>query len=273
MTICTRAAIDASPHPTTKSHCRIFHLGLDARESLVIESLCRSHPEIAARYVYGPSYGQDCVDLLFVNADDAGVMANWYVLSQKQPGMVTIMVAEDTSAFPGMRVLRKPLNLRNVATILEVITGSCAGNGPSRSRSADTDAVRVLVVDDSFPARQYMNLKIEALAAEAAMPVHIDMADSGERAIDLAHAHAYDLAFLDVVMPGMDGYEACRQLKAIAPMRVVMLTGRVSATDFSRGRSAGSDNYLSKPAHDTDLRSILQLTALRRMTGGPRSGP
>lgn len=255
--------VQTSPpqHQTTKERCRIHHIGLDERETLVVESLFRSNPELGHRYVFGPATEHDAVDLLFVNADDAAALAAFEALRQARPEILAIMASAEETDFGDYRVIRKPLNFRNFVAILDAITSTSVRDV---KQLGDSNAMRVLVVDDSLPARQFMKLKLEQIAMAAGIPLHIDMADSGEKALEIVRLHVYDLAFLDVVMPGMDGYEACRQMKQIAPIRVAMLTGRAAPVDFNRGRSAGCDNYLPKPANDADLRTILRLTSLKK---------
>lgn len=254
-------------HQTTKQWCRIYHLGLEPRETLVIESLFRSNPELAARYVFGPPTDFDAVDLLFVNGDDEEALACWQQLRLQRPEMVAIVAASAEGDFGDVQVLRKPLNFRNFVTILDAITSIDIHQLQAEANAGD---LRVLVVDDSLPARQYMKLKLEQIGDEAAIGLHIDMVESGEKALEIALLQRYDLAFLDVVMPGIDGYEVCRRLKAAGSIRVAMLTGRSSSVDFTRGREAGCDNYLPKPANDADLRTILRLTALKKQVGAPR---
>lgn len=255
--------MSTSAHQTTKPHCRIFHIGLDAREVLVIESLFRSNPELGHRYVFGPPQGRDEVDLMFVNGDDPVALLAWEELQRQRPEVVAIVASAEEREFGNSRVIRKPLNFRNFVAILDAITSADnvhtgpAGNG---------EGLRVLVVDDSFPARQYMKLKLEEISAQADIGVHIDLVENGEKALEVARAQDYDLAFLDVVMPGIDGYEVCRRLKQMRPIRVAMLTGRAAPVDFARGRDAGCDNYLPKPANEADLRTVMRLTALKKMT-------
>ena len=77
-----------------------------------------------------------------------------------------------------------------------------------------------------------------------------DQADSAEAAMRRLEHGAYDLAFLDVVMPGTDGYELCRKIKHnnyLRAMPVLMLTSRSSPFDRARGALSGCDSYLVKP--------------------------
>ncbi|MCC2637449.1 MAG: Response regulator consisting of a CheY-like receiver domain and a winged-helix DNA-binding domain [Moraxellaceae bacterium] len=261
--------IAGAGHQSTKQWCRIHHIGLDERETLVVESLFRSNPELGNRYVFGPAIENDQVDLFFVNADDAAALAAFEVVRQVRPEILAIMASSEEEAdFGEYRVIRKPLNFRNFVAILDAITST---NIRDLRSSCDSSIMRVLVVDDSLPARQFMKLMLEKVAMDAGIPLHVDMVDSGEKALEIVRLQAYDLAFLDVEMPGMDGYEVCRQIKLSCAMRIAMLSGRSSPVDFTRGREAGCDNYLPKPANDADLRTILRLTSLKKQVAAPRS--
>lgn len=127
------------------------------------------------------------------------------------------------------------------------------------------NVLRVLVVDDSAAIRQLVADRVGALA-DASLPLDVQVAEDGAAALAMAIRTPYDVVFLDVMMPDMDGYEVCRRLKQIRPVRVAMLSGRTGPEDHAAGRAAGCDNYLVKPPHDTDLRTILRLVLLRRLT-------
>lgn len=255
-----------SAHQTTKTHARIHHLGLDRRDALVIESLFRQDPQLSERYVYGPGQSHDPVDLVFVNADEPTAMVELAMLRQRQPGITAIMVSAQEQLPGGIAPhLRRPLNFRDSVAILNAITSTDPHTGSTAPVSRAPNELRVLVVDDSFPARQFMKFKLEELAGNT-LSVRVDFADSGEKAVQCVESVAYDLVFLDVVMPGIDGYEACARIKKIRPVRVAMLTGKTAPVDFTRGHSAGCDNYLPKPPNDVDLRSVLRLTSLKKAT-------
>lgn len=130
------------------------------------------------------------------------------------------------------------------------------------------NVLHVLVVDDSAAIRQLVADRVRALA-DLSLPLDVQVAEDGATALAMAMRTAYDVVFLDVMMPDMDGYEVCRRLKQIRPVRVAMLSGRTAPEDHLAGRAAGCDNYLVKPPHDTDLRTILRLVLLRRLTATP----
>jgi two-component system, cell cycle response regulator len=119
---------------------------------------------------------------------------------------------------------------------------------------------RVLVVDDLLTNRTLLELKLQAEYYE------VGVAASGEEALDLAERWSPDVILLDVMMPGLDGYEVCRRLKtddALAHIPVVMVTALVDPAERLRGLEAGADDFLSKPVDDPTL--FARLRALLRV--------
>lgn len=117
----------------------------------------------------------------------------------------------------------------------------------------------VLVVDDIEANRRLLQAKLEAKYYT------VFMAADGAHAIESAQRHQPDIILLDVMMPGMDGYEVCRRLKANLATRhipVVMLTALTDRDDRLRGLEAGADDFLSKPVNDFGL--FARLEALMR---------
>lgn len=108
----------------------------------------------------------------------------------------------------------------------------------------------VLVVDDSPTVRAFMRQKL------APFRFDVDYAESGEKAIDMTQAKHYTCIFLDILMPGMDGYQVCKRIKSSPATRasaVVMLSSKSSAFDKFRGSWAGCDAYLAKPVGEDEL--------------------
>jgi two-component system OmpR family response regulator len=117
--------------------------------------------------------------------------------------------------------------------------------------------MRVLIVEDELRMAGLIRrgLTREGLAA--------DVAPSGEEALWLADAHEYDAIVLDVMLPGLNGFETCRRLRSAgvwAP--VLMLTARDSVDDRVTGLDAGADDYLVKPFAFAEL--LARLRALHR---------
>ncbi|MDR3523857.1 MAG: PleD family two-component system response regulator [Acetobacteraceae bacterium] len=122
---------------------------------------------------------------------------------------------------------------------------------------------RILVVDD-VPAN--VRLLETRLAAEY---YQVASAQDGVEAIRAAHSYQPDLIFLDVMMPNMDGYEACRRLKAdqeTLHIPVVMVTALTEPSERLLGLEAGADDFLTKPVElDTLLARTRSLVRLKRM--------
>lgn len=252
---------------TVKTHTRIHHYGLTARDVLVVQSMFRIQGDLAERYVFGEASSSDLVDLVFVNADDHGALGAWERLRQQRPEVVAIMVSDHERRSLQHVWVQRPLDFRNFSSLLDAITSADINRPGTRGLPLAPGVIRALVVDDSFPARQFIKLKLEELAVRNQMQLAIDFADSGERALEVVEGNDYDVVFLDVEMSGMDGFETCTRLKQVRPgLRVAMLTGKVHSTDFHRGRAAGCDNYLAKPPHDADLRTVLHLTSFKKLT-------
>ncbi len=119
---------------------------------------------------------------------------------------------------------------------------------------------RVLVVDD-----QEANIMLVE-ATLAPQGYQIISASDGQEALALVAADAPDLILLDVMMPGMDGYQVCERLKENERTRlipIIMLTSLSDLEDKIRGIEAGADDFLSKPFHQAELsarvRSLLKL--------------
>ncbi len=120
--------------------------------------------------------------------------------------------------------------------------------------------MRVLVVDDDVRMAGAIRrgLRYEGLV--------VDVAADGEEALRVVGATDYDAVVLDVLMPGLGGFETCRRLRADGRwMPVLMLTARDSVEDRVRGLDGGADDYLTKPF------SLAELTA--RLRALVRRGP
>jgi two-component system cell cycle response regulator len=118
-------------------------------------------------------------------------------------------------------------------------------------------ALKVLVVEDTFS-----NVKmLEAKLLNERFEVHI--AFDGLEALSKLADHAFDIVLLDVMMPGMDGFEVCRRIKAgETSLPVIMITALDSPVDREAGFAAGADDYFVKPVADELLFArLLELTS------------
>lgn len=129
---------------------------------------------------------------------------------------------------------------------------------PTRAELAAANAGkrRVLVVDDSQTMRE---LVVEALAP---LNVVCEQAADGYEALRLAEDNRPDVVLLDVVMPGMDGYKVCSELREKFPgepaLPIVMLTAKDGTFSLIRGKLSGASNYITKPFDAEQLRLVVE---------------
>jgi two-component system cell cycle response regulator len=121
-------------------------------------------------------------------------------------------------------------------------------------------SARILVVDDIETNRRLLEARLSAEYFE------VIEAEDGLAALEAARAHEPDLILLDIMMPGLDGFETCRRLKADPALRhipVVMVTALDQREHRIKGLEAGADEFLTKPVDDVALfarvRSLLRL--------------
>lgn len=130
-------------------------------------------------------------------------------------------------------------------------------------------AIKALVVDDSTTVRRLMELTLVPAGVE------LDFTDNGEDAVALAKQGAYDIVFLDIMLPGIDGYRVCRAIKADKRTKdtpVVMLTSKDSAIDKVKGIMAGTNVYLTKPLDRNQLiQAIDKCLPMRLVHGAMRT--
>lgn len=118
----------------------------------------------------------------------------------------------------------------------------------------DLSSLRFIVVDDSLFSR-------EAVADALRRSKHSAVtAEGGAKAVALCRKHRFDVALIDFEMPGMNGPETIRALRRLgtaSPRLMIMLTARDGVVDRLRGRFAGADAYLVKPARLSDLNAVI----------------
>jgi two-component system, OmpR family, response regulator len=118
--------------------------------------------------------------------------------------------------------------------------------------------MRLLVVEDDLKMAALVR---RGLAEEGAA---VDVARSGEDALWMAPAAPYDALVLDVMLPGIDGFETCRQLRnAGVWIPVLLLTARDSVEDRVAGLDGGADDYLTKPFSFAELSARLRALVRR----------
>ncbi len=187
-------------------------------------------------------------DLYLVDADDGRFKEHLEFAASTASKRTAPIVLVGSSAHGTAHVLLpKPLRVTRILSVFEEAMNL------KKAQMHEAHLDQVLVVDDSLPVRKFMELKL------APYSFGVDFADSGEKAISLAAERNYACVFLDVMLPGVDGYQVCKAIKKQrgAATAVVMLTGKTSSFDKIRGTMAGCDAYMTKPVDEEKLLEVI----------------
>jgi len=143
--------------------------------------------------------------------------------------------------------------------------------GDSRGAGSLGDGVtkqRVLIVDDEPRYVRLIAVNLEGSGYETVA------ARDGKSAVDLAAAARPDLILLDVGLPVMDGFEACRRIREFSEAPIIMLTAKAGEADKVKGLDAGADDYLTKPFGPAELLARIRAVLRRaKLPEGQRSSP
>jgi two-component system OmpR family response regulator len=119
--------------------------------------------------------------------------------------------------------------------------------------------VRALLIDDDA---RFADLLASYLTQN---DVHVTRASDGLKGIDTFERGSFDIVLLDVMMPGIDGLEVCRRIRAKSSVPIVMLTARGDETDRVVGLELGADDYLAKPFSPRELLARIRAVLRRAM--------
>ena len=119
---------------------------------------------------------------------------------------------------------------------------------------------RLLVVDDEFRIRQIIRkyAEFEGYTVEEAV--------DGMQAIEICRKEEFDLIIMDVMMPELDGFSACREIRKFRSTPIIMLSARGEEYDKIHGFELGSDDYVVKPISPKEL--MMRVAAVIKRTGG-----
>lgn len=226
------------------------------------------------------------VDIFIVNINSPRAIMLWSRMANKLQGraskpVIRITKEKHSTAQPEL-VITWPINPGKVVSVLDNYTINHLDFIPeleigsetaisettlqkvayiSSQRQAQRQAlpksrtIRALVADDSLPVRRQLKMEFDMLGSA------LTLVEDGEAAVDAARTEPYDIIFLDVVMPGLDGYAACKQIRRRSANRetpVILLTSKSSSFDKLKGMLAGCDTYLTKPINHNDFNEITQ---------------
>jgi len=248
---------------------RVVPLGFEAD---VVEKLIyifqRDRPEQRS-YTAINRYTDGSADILLVNYDNPAALSEKNTILSRHPNIHVVAASQEMLLDDSITYRIHPYQVHGIllaARLLNTLDKVANGSKPehqSQAVPATTDSTSVeanqnysvLVVDDSISIQK--SLEINLLTLQHIN--HIDFADSGEMALEKIQAKQYDIIFLDVMMPGIDGYETCTQIRKMPLYKktpIVMVSAKCSPLDEVKGIVAGCTTYLTKPVQNEAFQKL-----------------
>ena len=216
---------------------------------------------------------RETAEIILVDADNPDALSEWRSFSVHHSKIPVVKVAKAVPENSKEAYLKRPLTLKRVLEVLDKVTIEAhkyvpeliIGDGEgiddeakqallSAAGNTTSSGVKSLVVDDSLPVRKSMEIQLGLFGMD------IDFAETGEKALEFIQKKVYDIIFLDIMLPGIDGYKVCKEIKSNNMSKntpVVMLTGKGTRFDKLRGTMAGASVYLTKPVEPEQLKEVI----------------
>lgn len=234
---------------STKHTFRVAMLGLSETEQRVLKSIARISVSRASNYEFVDLDSACQNDVVLIDGDSPQAVQSWRNAPRNEPAVFV-----SSTEIEGQKCLRRPIMGARLLALLDEVTSkqrlptseSSLPRTPTAAFASPQSVTKslALVVDDSPTVRKHIEQGL------APFGLNVDFAETGEEALDRLAASSYDIVFLDVVLPGIDGYAVCKAIKKDRRMKstpVIMLTGKSSTFDRIKGSLAGCDTYLTKP--------------------------
>jgi len=261
---------------------RIFKIGvfgLKSNEQNTLGSIFKLAAARPRKYTLVAPTDRAKADIVLVDIDDTNAENEWRSFSVHYGKIPIVKVTKSLPQVTAQEVyLRRPLTLKRVLETLDDVTikvhkfvpeitiddnmmlhtSDDAGTIDLVTQGVQTtkaSGIKALVVDDSLPVRKAMELQLGLYG------MALDFAETGEEALDYIQENIYDIIFLDVMLPGVDGLKVCKQIKSHKLSKktpVVMLTGKDSRIDKIKGTMAGANEYLTKPVQQEQLKEVIK---------------
>ncbi|MFA6000982.1 MAG: response regulator transcription factor [Thermoleophilia bacterium] len=124
----------------------------------------------------------------------------------------------------------------------------------------------VLIIEDEESIASFVRMYLEKEGYE------VSVAGTGEDGLKLAHDNNPSVVLLDIMLPGIDGFEVCRRLRADSQVPIIMLTARDASTDKVVGLELGADDYITKPFDPRELVARVKSVLRRAQAGTGKAG-
>ncbi len=235
---------------------KLFIGGFQLFENRIIETTVKLSKKRSPSLTMVDEGDFEEADVVIIDCLDAEAML-WAKEHQSELFDMLVIWVDGNSVSNGPKHVRmnRPILWVNLPiTLTRIIDELCLEEEGESSSLIDARVKRrapaptgpeVLVVDDSKAVRDYLS-KILLKSG-----YRVSTAESGDEAIEIVEKKPYSCILMDVLMPGIDGYKACREVRRMKhhpeTPSVVMLTSKTSPFDKIRGKMAGCDAYLTKP--------------------------
>ncbi len=259
---------------------KVAIFGHTSNEQKTLGSIFKLATARIRQYTLLNSTERETANIILVDIDDSNARSEWKSFNVHHNNIPAIKVSSKT--IPDNNItnevyLRRPLTLKRVLDILDQVTIKELKFVPELSIADDTmvgeddidileeagkvakntnkTGIKALVVDDAFAVRKHMKIQLQLYGMD------IDFAETGEAALDYIQEKVYNIIFLDVMLPGIDGLKVCKQIKAHKLSQntpVIMLTGKDGGLDKIRGKMAGANEYLTKPVQQDGLETVFK---------------
>lgn len=260
---------DPQQKQQSQPRVRVALLGFEAAVVEKIEKIFqRDRPE---QRVYTTVYlhSDEPVDILLVNYDNPIALGEKDAVISKYPNVRIIAASQEALSDESIVYSIHPYQVHGILlaarllSVLDKVSDSTESKIENQVSEAPTDnasvedaqGYSVLVVDDSVSIQKSLELNLLTLQNIS----QIDFADSGEMALEKIEAKQYDIIFLDVMMPGIDGYETCTQIRKKPLYKhtpIVMVSAKCSPLDEVKGIIAGCTTYLTKPVQNEAFQKL-----------------
>jgi DNA-binding response OmpR family regulator len=122
----------------------------------------------------------------------------------------------------------------------------------------------VLIIEDDPRIRRIVQITLQREGLD------VTEADSGEAGLESMEGRDFDVVLLDLMLPGKDGFEVCREIRRTSNVPIIMVTARGDSHDVVAGLEAGADDYVSKPFVPKELSARIRALARRTRAPEPR---
>lgn len=256
---------------TKKRQFSVAQFGLDARERRVLSSTCRLSVSRARQFVMTDEITE--AEIIVFDTESAAATRQLQILHSESRNAAVVRLGSEASSEHELDLIR-PLSATGLFKALDAATiahfnfvpelvvkdNEQGGRISDISREVverakwhqPTEKKQALVVDDSAAVRQLMQIHLGLLG------IDLEYAETGERALELTAERHFDLVFLDVMLPGKDGYTVCKEIRLRdKETPVIMLTSKSSNMDKMKGHLAGATAYLTKPVAQDKLQAAI----------------